>query len=172
MTSRQRPRPIAPVRWREGGATFSPCLTYRYTLDRIWDQALPQLCWVMLNPSTADGREDDPTIRKCVGFAARWGYGSIVVVNLFAYRATKPRDLWKAQREGVDIIGPGNPDAFHATFECSKDVAVAWGGGKLSVILEGFPERLLCIGQNRDGSPTHPCMAPYGPHTDFVRKVS
>ncbi len=153
---------MVDLSWTEGGAQCSEDGLYRYTLDRVWDPTLPRLCWVMLNPSTADGREDDPTIRKCIGFSKRWGYGSLVVVNVFAYRATKPTDLWAAQRAGVDVIGPGNEAAVRAAFEASHDVVVAWGAGpRLSVVLTGFPERLLCVGRTRAGHPMHPLMARY-----------
>jgi hypothetical protein len=66
------------------------CEVYRYELRRVWDAQLGLACWVMLNPSTADANEDDPTIRRCVNFARTWGYGGIVVRNLFALRATDP----------------------------------------------------------------------------------
>ena len=73
------------------GAVISDCKRYRYRLWRIWNGSQSRLVFVMLNPSTADGEQDDPTIRKCVGFAERLGYGGIEVVNLFAWRATDPR---------------------------------------------------------------------------------
>jgi len=75
-----------------GHATFSACGRFRYRLSRTWRPG-PPLLFVMLNPSTADAREDDPTLRRCLGFAQRAGFGALEVVNLFAYRATDPRDL-------------------------------------------------------------------------------
>lgn len=72
-------------------AVFSPCGTYRYELRRTWESSLPILVTIGLNPSTADGYGDDPTIRKEIGFASRWGYGGIVKVNMFAFRSTDPR---------------------------------------------------------------------------------
>ncbi|TMF61888.1 MAG: DUF1643 domain-containing protein, partial [Chloroflexi bacterium] len=68
------------------GATFSADRRYRYRLWRRWDGARPVVAFVMLNPSTADARRDDPTIRRCIGFAKSWGFGGVEVVNLFAYR--------------------------------------------------------------------------------------
>ena len=77
----------------EAGALLSSCGTYRYRLWRYWHTEREPLIFIMLNPSTADAMQDDPTIRKCIGFAKRLGFGGIEVVNLFAYRATDPRDL-------------------------------------------------------------------------------
>jgi hypothetical protein len=77
---------------------------YRYVLTRWWDIGAPPACFIMLNPSTADGTRDDPTIRKCMGFARRWGKGGIIVVNLFAFRSTSPLALKKAE----EAEGPRN----------------------------------------------------------------
>jgi hypothetical protein len=81
----------------KSGAELSACRTYRYRLWRQWDADLAPVVWVMLNPSTADESADDPTIRKCIGFAQRWGYGGIEVVNLYAYRSPDPRQLKKGE---------------------------------------------------------------------------
>src|SRR5262245_19133112 len=85
-------------------ALISPCGLYRYWLTRTWDNSLRRVCWVMLNPSTADAEQDDPTIRRCVGFARSWGAGGIIVVNLFAFRASDPKALLRA----ADPVGPDN----------------------------------------------------------------
>jgi hypothetical protein len=92
----------------ESTATVSPCGLYRYDLRRVWDAARPPCLFVMLNPSTADGSQDDPTIRRCVGFAKAWEMGGVVVVNLFALRATDPGRLQFASRRGVDALGRAN----------------------------------------------------------------
>lgn len=75
------------------GAVFSGDEVYRYVLWRTWDKSLDAVRFVALNPSTADAHIDDPTIRRCKSFAARWGFGGLEMVNLFAYRATRPADL-------------------------------------------------------------------------------
>src|SRR5687768_14824465 len=94
QTTQQQALPgSSPV---ERDARFSDCGTYRYNLTRLWDARLIRVCWVMLNPSTADQHEDDATIRRCIGFSRSWGAGALTVVNLFAFRATQPRDLWAA----------------------------------------------------------------------------
>src|SRR5437870_4841901 len=105
-------------------AVISPCGKFRYRLTRQWGEgaALP---FVMLNPSTADAEQDDPTIRKCVGFAKRMGYDGIEVVNLYAYRATKPADLKKAGYPR----GPENDRHIEAALVEShaNSVICAWG---------------------------------------------
>lgn len=75
------------------GAILSNCETYRFQLWRIWDESKPKVLFIMHNPSTADGTDDDPTIRRCINFAKRWGYGGMYVGNIFPYRATDPKEL-------------------------------------------------------------------------------
>lgn len=103
-------------------AVISDCGLYRYRLDRRWGEGRP-VAFVMLNPSTADGTQDDPTIRRCVGFARRLGAGALVVGNLYAWRATKPDDLWGAK----DPIGPDNDRHLAAIAAEASDVIAAWG---------------------------------------------
>jgi hypothetical protein len=99
---------------------------YRYALTRTWDPLLARVVWVMANPSVVDAERDDATIRKCIGFTQRWGYGGIEVVNLFAYRATDPAVLATVD----DPVGPENRlwlqtvlgDSLNSLFVC------AWGG--------------------------------------------
>lgn len=148
------------------GATFSPCSAYRYRLWRIWDQHLPLCAFVMLNPSTADAEQDDPTIRRCLGFARRWGYGGLFVVNLFAFRATKPIDL----RAAVQPIGQENDQHLHGTAKTCARIVVAWG---TSCRWRGMPSRdrvvlvtlrgprpnsepIMCLGKTARGFPKHP----------------
>lgn len=139
-------------------ANFSECWTYRYTLDRYWDDDLPQLLFVLLNPSTADAIKDDPTNRRGMGFARRWGFGSCIFVNLFAFRATKPADLKKAD----DPIGPFNDAYLVLEAETADRIVLAWGahGGwrnrdqEVLKLLDGH--KLYCLGQTKDGHPKHP----------------
>ena len=86
---------------QQNGAMFSPCRSYRYSLWRTWDSQKPIVVFIGLNPSTADETVNDPTMRRCIGFARLWGYGGMVVVNLFAYCATKPTVL----RHVADPVG-------------------------------------------------------------------
>lgn len=111
-------------------ATISPCGTYRYSLFRstgaVGDE---HLLWVMLNPSTADATKDDPTIRKVVEFTRRAGYGGACVVNLFAFRATKPKDLRRAVRNHGLLFGegPDNRAAIESAAATSAAIVCAWG---------------------------------------------
>jgi hypothetical protein len=141
------------------GATFSPCCTYRYELLRVWDDAMPTVCFVMLNPSTADHRNDDPTIRRCIGFAKSWDYGGIRVVNLFAYRATNPRTLKHVR----DRVGPDNDEWIEAAIRNSGLAIAAWGANPMardrSVTLKGKCD-LWCLGTTKSGAPKHPLYVP------------
>ncbi|BDA75123.1 hypothetical protein CAL7716_092890 [Calothrix sp. PCC 7716] len=95
---------------------------YRYLLSRKWDASKPKITFVMLNPSTADANQDDPTLRKCINFAQSLGYGSLKVVNLFAYRATKPCEL----RKVADPVGPKNNYYIQLATRRASLVIVAW----------------------------------------------
>jgi hypothetical protein len=141
-------------------ARFSADRTYRYGLRRIWDAALPSLLMIGLNPSTADERRDDPTIRRCVGFARDWGYGTLVVANLFAYRATDPRQL----RRAVDPVGPRN-DYWLRRYAAAADLVVAAWGNHAALLRRDRAVRALlpalhCIRRNRSGQPAHPLYLP------------
>lgn len=151
-------------------ADLSPDGVYRYSLGRIWGAEMNALSFIMLNPSTADANEDDPTIRKCVGFARRLGYTGIVVANLFAYRATDPADLKRAMREGADVVGPHNDDAIsillHAALTSGSGVVAAWGAHapdhRVQQILAMPGSRALCtLGLTAKGVPRHPLMLGY-----------
>lgn len=104
-------------------AKFSVCGRYRYQLCRRWGDGLT-VAFVMLNPSTADGQDDDNTIRRCIGFAMAWGYEQLIVANLFAWRSTDPFELLQAD----EPIGPDN-DAWIVNAALAADLTVcAWGG--------------------------------------------
>lgn len=129
---------------------------YRYELRRVWDDGT-LVNFVMLNPSTADADRDDPTIRRCIGFAARWGYSGIVVTNLYAYRATRPRDLWLA----ADPVGPSNDSHLAAAVEGASVVA-AWGVNarpdRVADVLARIrrTNEVSALGLTKDGHPRHP----------------
>ena len=145
----------------DGGATFSECGRFRYELRRVWDRALPALAVIGLNPSTADATTDDPTMRRVRGFAADNGFGSFIMLNLFAYRATKPRDLNAAG------YPTGDPENIDRITEVSNENAtlVAWGGHqginrrvlRVTARLRG---PLLCLGVTQGGMPRHPLYLP------------
>jgi hypothetical protein len=142
--------------WLRGMATLSADRAYRYLLTRRWGDG-PAMCWIMLNPSTADASEDDPTIRRCIGFARREGCEAIQVVNLFALRASDPRELLASP----DPVGPGG-DGFLLARPLSACTVAAWGAqgslrgrsAKVTAMLAGA--RLLCLGVTASGEPRHP----------------
>jgi hypothetical protein len=144
----------------ERSAVIDSSNTYRYSLSRIWKPQAPCLCFVMLNPSTADGETDDPTIRRCIGFADSWQYGSIEVVNLYAYRATNPKDLWKA----TFPIGPENDAYIRKAMHRSQCVVAAWGAGAKCRNRVWTVIRLInnafCLAKTKDGHPHHPLRLP------------
>ncbi|HEY1066887.1 MAG TPA: DUF1643 domain-containing protein [Pirellulales bacterium] len=174
-------------------ATISECGLYRYTLRRCWDEIrgdqAETVVFVGLNPSTADGTLDDPTVRRCVGFAKAWGFGAFVLVNLFAYRATDPTAL----RGVPDPVGPLNDETLLRETE-GRTVVCCWGAGgrlapppiretfeglRLTVsqlprdvevdsILHAAGRELKCLGKTKDGSPRHPLYVPAAqPLVDF-----
>lgn len=141
-------------------ALISDCGRYRYRLTRTWGPG-PTAVIVMLNPSTADGTQDDPTIRRCVTFARAWDCGSLTVVNLYAWRATKRADLWLAP----DPVGPDNNehlrDAASAAQETDAPLVGAWGGFATAaritdvLALPGMG-RLTALAVTKAGQPKHP----------------
>jgi hypothetical protein len=134
-------------------AKISECGLYRYELTRRWE-AGPDCTFIMLNPSTADAEVDDPTIRRCIGFSKHWGYGGLRVVNLYAYRATKPRDLFQVS----NAFGPENAGYLQAAVKDSSVLVAAWGAWTVPLdaasVLEGVP--MICLGLTKGGSPRHP----------------
>lgn len=144
-------------------ATFSPCRLYRYTLTRIWGPSTNFLACIGLNPSTADETTDDATIRKVIAFAKLWGYDGLVMLNLFGYRATDPKDM-KLQAAPV---GDGN-DAAIELETTNREVLCAWGNdgsflGRDLNVWRSILRRRHCVslGTNKDGSPRHPLYLPY-----------
>lgn len=161
-------------------ADISPCGKYRYTLLRSWHGWEPEAVFIMLNPSTADANVDDPTIRRCAGFARALGCGGLVVINLFAVRATKPADMMRA----ADPIGPDN----HAF--CVREIAAA-GRAKAPVIcawgargahmdqdrnmlgwIDAAGVSPTALGLTKDGHPRHPLYLPAAARpTPFQRRA-
>lgn len=105
-------------------AVFSECGAYRYALWRdLGMLGEGTVTFVMLNPSTADAEQDDPTIRRCVHYAERWGFGRLAVANLYAYRATNPKALYGVE----DPVGPENDHWIQELASDAAEVIVAWG---------------------------------------------
>lgn len=154
-------------------AVISDCERYRYRLSRSWGSG-ERMAWIMLNPSTADASLDDPTIRRCIGFARREGYDGIEVINRFAWRATDPMSLVRAGLDGIDIVGPDN--SRHWSDVLSDHgvgmIVAAWGAsaGKLRLRAEPMSEWYtggwFCLGTTASGDPRHPLYVKGD--TDFV----
>lgn len=148
-------------------AFLSDCGKYRYTLTRIWDDSKPRVLFIMLNPSTADAEKDDPTIRRCIGFAKDWGYGGMYVVNLFALRATNPKELLTAPF----VVGVENEKWIRRMSSLAHLVVCAWGNSsivsKLQKRLDHTWKPLSWINKplhylelSNDGTPKHPLYLP------------
>lgn len=141
-------------------ARFSRCRRYRYALWREWDDALPAVMFLALNPSTADHRRDDPTIRRCIGFARDWGFGRLCVANLFAFRATRPEDL----KAAADPVGPRNDLWLHRL--CGEVELVVAGWGNHGAFMDRATQvrtrmhGLHYLRLNRSGEPAHPLYLP------------
>jgi len=147
----------------ESDATISDCGLYRYSLSRRWGPGRLVAAFVMLNPSTADASKDDPTIRRCVGFARSWGYDGIEVVNLFALRSPNPEDLIDSMEAGVDPVGPENDRIIDFVAGRSAKLIAAWGAHPFAktraqkfLDIRGVGSIVECLGVTKDGSPRHP----------------
>lgn len=143
-----------------GTAWFSPDRAYRYLLTRRWDVLKPPVAWIMLNPSTADAFQADPTITRCIGFAKAWGAGGIEILNLFALRATDPAAL----KGHPEPVGPDNDYMLADLTGQPAVVVAAWGvhgslGGRSDRVTRMFAARktsLYCLGKTKAGAPRHP----------------
>lgn len=149
------------------GALISADGQYRYRLWRLWDDLAPVMVWVMLNPSTADADHDDPTIRKCIGFAKHHRYGGIIVVNLFAWRASSPNELMLVPAP----VGSDNDD--HIRWACRAPVlatvVAGWGShpavrrreAAVKVLIRSTGRDIKCFRRTDSGRPWHPLYLPY-----------
>jgi len=152
-------------------AEFSSDRVYRYTLRRRWEDRTERhlsIVWLMFNPSTADEVENDPTIRKCIGFSRRWGYEKLVILNLYAVRNSDPRVL----RFVDDPVGPENDEWIRKSLTEASEVVCAWGcaqhmptiDARIKDVLKIVAEsgrRMVCLGYRKDHHPRHPLMVSY-----------
>lgn len=154
--------PLAlPMNATASGAILSEDGAYRYRLWRRWPSLEPSVVFVMLNPSTADADQDDPTIRRCIGFARRWGFGGIEVVNLFALRTSDPLVLLSHP----DPVGPENAEHIRqaVSLGAAKPIIVAWGEASrfraradLVAALIRARRVVRALGVTKSGDPRHP----------------
>lgn len=146
-------------------AVYSPCETYRYLLERTWDAGKPGIAYVMLNPSTASELANDPTIERCERRARAMGFGGFRVVNLFAYRATRPEDLRRAEAPE----GPDNAAILAAACDGADMILAAWGvhgafrdaGPRMVAQARAKGLCLHHLGLTKAGHPRHPLYVPY-----------
>lgn len=153
------------ARW----AILSDDGAYRYVLARGWRGGKKYVLFVLLNPSTADAFDDDPTVRKCRGFARRWGFGNMLIANLYAWRATDSSALGTA----ADPIGPDNDEKLRRSASIASAVVCGWGNCPTGIARDAFDRRAAdvlrilsgnkpwCIAQNKTGHPAHPLYLPY-----------
>lgn len=149
----------------ERTALLSPCGRFRYRLGRRWGDGRA-LLFVMLNPSTADAEEDDATIRRCIKFAQAHDFAALEVVNLFAFRATDPKDL----RRAFYPVGPENDAHIEAAASEAAAICVAWGANVAGLerpqvvlpLLRAAGKPLQCLRITRSGYPQHPLMLASG----------
>jgi hypothetical protein len=146
------------------GATFSPCRRWRYLLWRRWDASRPVANFLMLNPSTADEVKLDPTCARARDYAERWGYGALVVTNIFAFRNTDPIGM----KAAADPVGPGNDAAIVRAARDAAIVVCAWGNhgafrGRSGEVLEKLTANAIplhALRVNANGEPAHPLYLP------------
>lgn len=145
-------------------AVYSGCEAYRYALTRVWG-AGPKLAFVLLNPSTASEVQNDPTVERCERRARAMGFGGFRVVNIFAYRATDPRQM----RAQADPVGPRNDAALREALIWADQVICGWGGhgahlgrgAAVEALLRAGVGPLFHLGLTKDGQPKHPLYIGY-----------
>lgn len=146
-------------------AIYSDCERYRYALTRVWDEAKPRLLFIMLNPSKATERANDPTVERCERRARVLGYGAMRVMNIFAWRETDPKKL----RRATDPVGPENDALLLAGLAWADRVIAGWGvhgehvgrGPEVEALLRGAGADLCCLGLSKAGHPRHPLYIAY-----------
>ena len=141
-------------------AEFSVDGKYRYRLSRYWEESTPNtVLFICLNPSTADAEQDDPTVRRLIGFAKDWGFDGMELVNLFAFRATSPDDMKSAE----EPVGPVNDNVIRDECKLANQVVCAWGNhgqhlkrGNEVLDLVCSITKPYCFGATGLGQPKHP----------------
>ena len=146
----------------DAGAVFSPCKQYRYQLWRRLSRSRRSILWLMLNPSTADHKQLDPTVTRCYRYSQQWRYGNFLVANIFAFRATDPKHMYAAK----DPVGPANDEAILQYAKQANLIVLGWGNhgchrqrsSEVMTLLcsAGYAKKLHCLKINNSGEPCHP----------------
>jgi hypothetical protein len=147
------------IPYTDAGAEFDRTRRYRRRLWRRWEQGAGIAVFIMLNPSTADAGRDDPTMRRCAGFARDWGFAGFEAVNLYDFRATSPRDLFAARRP----CSSANDAAIVAAASSADLTVAAWGAhakpSRAAAVLELLERERMdvhALALTKDGQPRHP----------------
>lgn len=151
--------------WLDTGAVFSPCRLFRYELWRRWRAEGPLLTFIMLNPSTADEVQNDPTIERCERRARMWGFAGLRIFNLYAFRATEPKDM----KAAADPFGPENLERLIKAIEHDRNIIAGWGAhgryrNASSIIMmevERVGRTIYCLERTKAGQPKHPLYIGY-----------
>lgn len=146
-------------------AIYSDCENYRFSLSRTWNSDGGRALFVMLNPSTATERQNDPTVERCERRARALGFGAFRVTNIFAWRATDPKEL----RSVPDPVGGENDQYILRGVEWASAVICAWGthgelhnrGKAVEALLRARGSSLMVLGLTKDGHPKHPLYISY-----------
>ena len=146
-------------------ALYSDCTVYRYALTRDWQADGDRVAFIMLNPSTASELRNDPTVERCERRARALGAGAFRVVNLFAFRATDPRDL----RAAPEPVGPDNDRILAEAATWADRIICAWGvhgthqgrAASVEAMLRATGHPLNHLGLSKHGHPRHPLYIPY-----------
>lgn len=151
-------------------AIYSDCERYRYSLTRVWKTDAPRALFIMLNPSTATERQNDPTVERCERRARALGYGAFRVTNIFAWRDTDPR----AMRAAPDPVGPDNDAAILGAARWADHIVAGWGahgahlgrGPLVEARLRAANHQLMHLGLTQAGHPKHPLYIAYARHPE------
>ncbi|MDE0530331.1 MAG: DUF1643 domain-containing protein [Albidovulum sp.] len=146
-------------------AEYSDCMRYRFNLQRTWSESEAGILFIMLNPSTATERQNDPTVERCERRARSMGYGAYRVCNIFGWRDTSPADL----RQAEEPIGRGNDEAILESSEWADAIVCAWGnhgshlnrGREVESLLRDAGKQLTHLGLTKIGQPQHPLYVSY-----------
>lgn len=145
-------------------AVISDCGNYRYELTRSWGDKTPYVLFIGLNPSIADAKIDDPTMRRCIDFAKQWGFESLKMANLFAYRATDP----SAMKSSAMPVGELNDYKIASLARDATLIVACWGNDGLFLgrdkqvfdMLNPYKAKIDCFGLTKIGQPKHPLYLP------------
>lgn len=138
---------------------------YRFWLGRAWDESLPTITWIMANPSTADAEKDDPTLKRIIKFSQSWGFGRLIVVNLFPFRSSRPAEClkwFKIEKSSDGSMLQVNRIYLARATERSQKILLAWGAagewhpGYTRVIVQALRDKAYCLATTKSGQPMHP----------------